>query len=1235
MTKTGKLKLIVGIVLAVAVIVAVIAVPLGSYLPYKARSEAALAAAQKADLETLKSISATLNGDVKLYANGKANVTSEDFTVTAKYGGKYIQAEYRTISPEDYTVTVPATFADEGGVVTVNYRGKSAEVELALTPLIPVSLAVSEMPYLIAYETGTTFDKTGMKINATYNDGEVREVTGYTAPTDPLTQGQSSVPVSYTEGETTVTCDVPVSVVTGLDNGNITSIDVLGNYEVIVGEKLSSPEVIATYAKTGNRRILDESEYIFNQPSERVEVGEQYRSAVTLVSDNSVYKEFPVLLRSRYQGEESTARTGSSASTGIAEWELVDGKYVDSGRTVGYAAFMGTQAKLNKETSVTFTVTVAADSEYDLTIRSNNSYIVSSSGEGSNAARELNLSHVMDVSVDGGEARAVDETAIMPAMPSGTQDQLFNTYLTTKIATLDLTAGEHTIKLSMHGTEYGETTKYNEPPCSLNLDWIELSSFGTPDPDACEHDLTYHAAVAPTCETAGNIAYYTCSICLKAFADTYGIERVVDVSVPALGHAWSEWVSDGAETHSRTCSRCDKTESEAHDIVVTKDGTAHIESCTKCDYSAETAEEVGSVRIVTMPTKSSYNVGETLDLTGMKVHKFCTCGDDLGEVTDYTVTPTNGTALTLGTNVTVSCRIGDKTFKAAVPVMISEKFEAEAATVVGGGSKKDNYNMYSYNDGQFTSDGTGTVIYEIFKVKKTEYDPDKEKSITFNVTSAEAGYADVILRTTNMNWRGGNTAVTGTKWDASEYKLGDFYDLYINGVRQSIADSVIVPEVITGDDFDNQEKDTPAWARTRETFFDVTIKHVKLSAGANTITFRLAYKNDAQCNAFSEFGSEMFDYVRVVSYGAESGHNLTHVPAVAPTCVTAGNIEYWVCSECGATVNADGDPVTPELPALGHLWAEEWSTDETYHWHVCTRPGCVAAEKAEHVYDITKYNDTEHWQECVCGMKGEATPHELSIEVSAKTNVYELGHVFTAEDFTVAGNCECGYSSPVAFEIIADGPVTSSTTSVTIKAEGQEYELPVTPIVQVEDATRAEWHNVGDQSKAPTVEVYTKNDADKCGVITGETAVVNNGSFKTKTADIANADKYIKFTVTADKAGTYSLSLRIANGKWSGTGMKEAYLANTFDLMVGDSVVEIAEDAIIPGCSGNIGTNSDNTLTDCFQTFYTVHLADVELAEGDNVITLKLDTVNAAEEANMWGETADYKIDYLALSIIA
>ena len=303
MTKTGKLKLIVGIVLAVAVIVAVIAVPLGSYLPYKARSEAALAVVQKADLETLKSIPAKLKDGVEVYDNGKATLTEEDLVVTAKYGGKYIEAEYQTLSPEDYVLTLPSAFAEEGGAVSVSYRGKTTELNIALTPLVPVSLAVSEMPYLIAYETGTTFDMTGMKLNATYNDGDVRAVTGYTASTAPLTQGQTSVPVSYTEGETTVTCDVPISVVTGLDNGNITSIDVLGDCEVLVGEKLSTPEVIATYAKTGNRRILDDSEFIFNQPYDSVNLGGQYRSAVTLISDSSIYKEFPVLLSSVFEGE--------------------------------------------------------------------------------------------------------------------------------------------------------------------------------------------------------------------------------------------------------------------------------------------------------------------------------------------------------------------------------------------------------------------------------------------------------------------------------------------------------------------------------------------------------------------------------------------------------------------------------------------------------------------------------------------------------------------------------------------------------------------------------------------------------------------------------------------------------------------------------------------------------------------------------------------------------------------
>lgn len=55
-------------------------------------------------------------------------------------------------------------------------------------------------------------------------------------------------------------------------------------------------------------------------------------------------------------------------------------------------------------------------------------------------------------------------------------------------------------------------------------------------------------------------------------------------------------------------------------------------------------------------------------------------------------------------------------------------------------------------------------------------------------------------------------------------------------------------------------------------------------------------------------------------------HKLTKAEAVAPTCLTAGNQEYWHCEDCGANF-ADAEAKTqlnnPVLAALGHTWDKE------------------------------------------------------------------------------------------------------------------------------------------------------------------------------------------------------------------------------------------------------------------------------------------------------------------------
>ena len=54
------------------------------------------------------------------------------------------------------------------------------------------------------------------------------------------------------------------------------------------------------------------------------------------------------------------------------------------------------------------------------------------------------------------------------------------------------------------------------------------------------------------------------------------------------------------------------------------------------------------------------------------------------------------------------------------------------------------------------------------------------------------------------------------------------------------------------------------------------------------------------------------------------------------TCTENGE-QTRTCSKCG-------EVETVVIPAAGHAWAEEWSHDETNHWHVCT----VCGEKCEH-----------------------------------------------------------------------------------------------------------------------------------------------------------------------------------------------------------------------------------------------------------------------------------------------
>ena len=202
-------------------------------------------------------------------------------------------------------------------------------------------------------------------------------------------------------------------------------------------------------------------------------------------------------------------------------------------------------------------------------------------------------------------------------------------------------------------------------------------------------------------------------------------------------------------------------------------------------------------------------------------------------------------------------------------------------------------------------------------------------------------------------------------------------------------------------------------------------------------------------------------------------HNLTLVPAKAPTCTEKGNTAYYTCDGCdkwfedatGASEITDKTSVI--LAATGHS-VSDWKSDHTDHWKECTVVGCgviiedskavhtagewiidtpatattsgskhkectvcgytMAAETipatggGEHTHSYSsdwKYDADNHWHECSCGDKADKAVHDFKWVVDKEATATQKGSKH--EECKV-----CGYKK-AAVEIPATGFTTKPT----------------------------------------------------------------------------------------------------------------------------------------------------------------------------------------------------------------
>ena len=199
-------------------------------------------------------------------------------------------------------------------------------------------------------------------------------------------------------------------------------------------------------------------------------------------------------------------------------------------------------------------------------------------------------------------------------------------------------------------------------------------------------------------------------------------------------------------------------------------------------------------------------------------------------------------------------------------------------------------------------------------------------------------------------------------------------------------------------------------------------------------------------------------------------HNLTLVPAKAPTCTEKGNTAYYTCDGCdkwfedatGASEITDKTSVI--LAATGHS-ASDWKSDNTDHWKECTVVGCgviIEGSKAAHTagewiidtpatattsgskhkectvcgytmatetipatgggehthsYGSDWKNDADnHWHECSFGDKADKAAHDFKWVVDKEATATQKGSKH--EECKV-----CGYKK-AAVEIPATGTPT-------------------------------------------------------------------------------------------------------------------------------------------------------------------------------------------------------------------
>lgn len=141
----------------------------------------------------------------------------------------------------------PTSISKDTTAITVNYQraGIQKTTSVPVTVRVLSSIEITTPPTKTAYKYGEIFDPTGMVVTAHYTDGQSRAVTGYTfSPNTALGMSNTTITISYTEGDVTKTDTQTITVAKVLDHIAVTTPPSRTSY--FSGENFSTAGMVVT-----------------------------------------------------------------------------------------------------------------------------------------------------------------------------------------------------------------------------------------------------------------------------------------------------------------------------------------------------------------------------------------------------------------------------------------------------------------------------------------------------------------------------------------------------------------------------------------------------------------------------------------------------------------------------------------------------------------------------------------------------------------------------------------------------------------------------------------------------------------------------------------------------------------------------------------------------------------------------------------------------------------------------